>query len=341
MTPSITARCSPYTSARNFSSARTRCFTPDSTVTHSCLRDHARHGVERERPLLAGEVERDALREVAGGEGVGAAAQLFFAHLRERGVDLAVRLARVGVVGVRRIGEHLVERRARPCVPAGRWRRSPRTGPPCAEPSCGRLRRCYCARVLSRTISSGWKTTWRGSSSGSAASSMQDAHGRLADQLARLPDRRERHDGRRGEVDVVEADEQDVAGHEQGAVHHERLQQAHRDEVVRGEHRVGAVGRVAGDERLADAPPFEHGERAGLEHLELGAGHGIHRLPRTRHAGRRPAGSRTARPRTRGGGARLEQVLGGEPAAGDVVDRHRAERAVAAEAVDQHGGGAA
>ena len=35
ITPSMTARCSPYTSARNFSSARTRCLTPDSTVSHS------------------------------------------------------------------------------------------------------------------------------------------------------------------------------------------------------------------------------------------------------------------------------------------------------------------
>ena len=72
------------------------------------LLDDARHRVERERPLLAGEVEGDALGEVARRQRIGAAAQLGLRHLGEGGVDLAVRLAGVGVVRVRRVGEHLV-----------------------------------------------------------------------------------------------------------------------------------------------------------------------------------------------------------------------------------------
>ncbi len=67
------------------------------------LFDHARHGVERERPLLAGEVEGDALGQVRAGERLGATPQLGLRHLREGGVDLAVRLARDV-----RLGEHLI-----------------------------------------------------------------------------------------------------------------------------------------------------------------------------------------------------------------------------------------
>ena len=69
------------------------------------LGDDARHGIQRERALLAREVEGDALREVRARECVGAAAQFVLRHLRERGVDLSVRRA-CGAGGV----EHLVPR---------------------------------------------------------------------------------------------------------------------------------------------------------------------------------------------------------------------------------------
>ena len=57
------------------------------------LVDDARHGVERERPLLAREVEGDALGEVRARESIRSTAQLVLSHLGERGVQLLVRRA--------------------------------------------------------------------------------------------------------------------------------------------------------------------------------------------------------------------------------------------------------
>ncbi len=73
--------------------------------------DDARHGIQRERPLLAREVERHTLREVRARERIGAAAQLFLRHLRERLVELAIRRPRLDR-SARMSGraEHLVER---------------------------------------------------------------------------------------------------------------------------------------------------------------------------------------------------------------------------------------
>ena len=70
------------------------------------LVDHARHGVERERPLLAREVEGDTLGQIRAGEGIGAAAQLGLSHLSEGRVNLLV-----GGAGGARRREHLVPRR--------------------------------------------------------------------------------------------------------------------------------------------------------------------------------------------------------------------------------------
>ena len=80
------------------------------------LLDDARHGVERERALLAGEVEGDTLREIGAGEGLGASAELVLRHPGERTVDLFVCIA--GALGVRRrrVGEHLIPGRGPPSL---------------------------------------------------------------------------------------------------------------------------------------------------------------------------------------------------------------------------------
>ncbi len=76
------------------------------------VRDDPGHGIQGERPLLAREVERDALREVRTRQRFGATAQLLLRHLRERLVQLPIRLARGGgVSGAGRNAEHLVVRR--------------------------------------------------------------------------------------------------------------------------------------------------------------------------------------------------------------------------------------
>ncbi len=103
----------------------------DARLDHAPVgcRDDPRHGVERERPLLAGEVERDALREVRARQRIGATAQLLLRHPRERRVELAVRLAHLAGLG----GEHLVPRAsgASPLPPR------PRRGVPVEERSHG------------------------------------------------------------------------------------------------------------------------------------------------------------------------------------------------------------
>ena len=74
--------------------------------------DDARHRVERERALFAGEVEGHALRQVRAGERLGAPAQLFLRQSRERLMQLFVRRTRrSAVAGVLGRLEHLVERR--------------------------------------------------------------------------------------------------------------------------------------------------------------------------------------------------------------------------------------
>jgi hypothetical protein len=60
-------------------------------------------GVERERPLLAGEVERHTLGEVRARQRLGATAQLVERHLGQRLVDALVGVARL--VG---FDEHLI-----------------------------------------------------------------------------------------------------------------------------------------------------------------------------------------------------------------------------------------
>ena len=72
----------------------------------------------------------------------------------------------------------------------------------------------------------------------------------VADEGCGLTDRRQRHHGGRGEVDVVVADEGDVVGDADVAEHVQRLQHAHREEVVGREHRVGPIAGLARLQRL-------------------------------------------------------------------------------------------
>ena len=66
ITPSSKTCPASYTSARKRSSARTRCWTPWSIVRPGVHLDDPRQDVERERALLAADVEGDALVEIAG-----------------------------------------------------------------------------------------------------------------------------------------------------------------------------------------------------------------------------------------------------------------------------------
>ena len=68
--------------------------------------DHPRHEVQRKRPLLAGQRERDALVDERAAERVGAGGQLGRVRRGKLGVDALVRAADVALPV-----EHLVERR--------------------------------------------------------------------------------------------------------------------------------------------------------------------------------------------------------------------------------------
>ncbi len=83
-TPSLTTLRDPYTSARNASSTLTRCRTPVSIICQLDVVDDPRHDVEREGPLVAADIERDALVEVAAGDGVDARPQLADAEALHR-----------------------------------------------------------------------------------------------------------------------------------------------------------------------------------------------------------------------------------------------------------------
>ncbi len=87
------------------------------------IRDDAGHGIQGEGALLAREVEGDALGQVRTRQRLGATPQLLLGHLRERLVQLPVRLTRGGgVSGRSRDAEHLVVRRDAGCGLARRQR---------------------------------------------------------------------------------------------------------------------------------------------------------------------------------------------------------------------------
>ena len=70
--------------------------------------DHARDHVQRERALLAGEVECHTLGEVRAGESVGPSPQLRIVHARERRIHVLIGRAYVRTARCRVGGEHLV-----------------------------------------------------------------------------------------------------------------------------------------------------------------------------------------------------------------------------------------
>ncbi len=100
--------------------------------------DDARHDVQRERPLLAGVVERDALREVGAGQRLRPRVQVLVGHLVDLAVDRGVGLAHLaldihglvpgttgrvagpgcGCLGRAHRGEGTVERLSPPVCPA-------------------------------------------------------------------------------------------------------------------------------------------------------------------------------------------------------------------------------
>ena len=168
----------------------------------------------------------------------------------------------------------------------------------------------------------------------------EEFNGGAADLDRRLPHRADRHDGRAREIDVVVPDQGDVFGDADRSHHHERLQHAHGEQVVRGEHRVGAAGGRKRGDQLTDPAPFEHTERARLEHLEarsrVRGDHGAGPVQTLRHLGDadRPTDERDAAPPA------VEQVPGCDPAALDVVDGDGGEGSVARAAVDENDRGA-
>ena len=112
------------------------------------LVDDAGHGIEGKRSFLTGEVERDALGEVARPEGFGATAELILGHLGERRVDLAIRVA-----GRSRRGEHLIPRgrngalSGRCAVTIEQVSHTPTLGPQCCSGVSSMRRRTF--RVFS------------------------------------------------------------------------------------------------------------------------------------------------------------------------------------------------
>ena len=170
---------------------------------------------------------------------------------------------------------------------------------------------------------------------------LQQLHGRAPDQPRGLADRGERDDRRGREVDVVVADERDVLGHPDAVGEREGLQQPERQQVVGGEHGLGASLRGELEDLLADPASLQHRQGGGAEGLQGRTGHGLDRPLRPRpavadlvqgvgaaHVGDPPA-------------ARAQEVRHGRAAALDVVHGQRAVLAGSRVLVHQHHRGAA
>ena len=162
----------------------------------------------------------------------------------------------------------------------------------------------------------------------------------VADQGGGLADRRERHDGGRREVDVVVADERDLVGDPHRSLHHERLQHAHREQVVRGEHRVGPLVCGAFADDLAG--------RASLSTVSESVSMTSSDMPGVAATARRAPSRRSATWRMLDGPPTnaiapptgLGEMAHRQLAAHDVVDRDRREAAVGGLPVDEHDRGA-
>ena len=188
--------------------------------------------------------------------------------------------------------------------------------------------------VLARSTTASGIRRLSTASPDSARSSMLGAQG--ADLLERLRDRGEPGESRG--LHVVEADDRELLGHRdlRGLG---RLEHADRLDVGASRRWQSAARR-----RRAARPPRRarrRGRAAGAGSSPAGAGRRRRRAPRrSPRAGGRSSRTRTGSPPRRRGRrcavAEREQVLGGEPAAGDVVDRDRGEEACVA--VDQHDG---
>ena len=157
-----------------------------------------------------------------------------------------------------------------------------------------------------------------------------------AQLLPRLAHRRQRDGGGRGEVDVVVADDREVVGHPHAVPHH-LLQQPERQQVVGADRRGGPPGGGHADDLLAGLPAAGDGERPRARARSA--------RRRTRSASRTARTTPSCRSCTCGRPddaadegdppvAALEQVVGGQPAAEDVVDGDRALVGAGRAAVD-------
>ncbi len=108
----------------------------------------------------------------------------------------------------------------------------------------------------------------------------------------------------------------------------QRLQHAHGEQVVRREHRVGALGRRPLADRLAGSigPRSTVSDSVSITSSVI-AGVPADGTSGARRDGRRPGGCSSARRRTRRGGVRSRQVAHRELTAHDVVDGDRREAA--------------
>jgi hypothetical protein len=164
---------------------------------------------------------------------------------------------------------------------------------------------------------------------------VQEQLGRTpAELLPRLAHRAQRHGSRRGEVDVVISHDGELVGHPDPVAHH-LLEHPERQQVVGAHRRGGTPGRRQADDPGRGLPPAGDTELAGGQDGQLRVGDLAHRRL---HA-------RVALPDLRQGGvpadegdpavAALEQVLGGQPPAEDVVGRDGALVRVRRASVDE------
>ena len=173
-----------------------------------------------------------------------------------------------------------------------------------------------------------------------AGFSQHQIDGRVSDEFGGLADRRERDHGGGREVDVVVADEGDLVRDPDAAAHHECLQYPHREEVVRGEDGIGSIFGCTCAEGLAGGTAREHAQRIGQDHFEGDAGlvrgsaGSLQAVDHLSDAHRTPDEGDASSSLRR-------EMLHGEVATADVVDRYRGEALVGDFPVDEHHGGAA
>jgi hypothetical protein len=163
----------------------------------------------------------------------------------------------------------------------------------------------------------------------------QQLRGPPAELLPRLAHRAQRHGGGRGEVDVVVPHDGELGGHPDPVAHH-LLQHAQGQQVVGADGGRGtARGRQADDPGGGLAPAGD-AELAGGQDGQLGVGHLAHGRRHARvallHLGQRGVPADEGDPPV----PALEQVLGGQPPAEDVVGRDGALVRARCPPVDQH-----